>query len=114
MVDGSIRETWLVIEDQRHGILAWNVCGRNDDELAPRNLRCELNSGYVAARNFTPDGHTMDDSRKGEVIDILRAAGHLVATFFPWNRLTDESLARHWSYYDAPGKRGKSARMPRI
>src|SRR5580704_16219409 len=112
MVYGLIGEAWLVVQDQRHGILTRNVCSRNDDEFVPGNVRSELQAEYFAARDFTPHGNSVDHSREGEIVNIPCAAGHLVAPFFPWNRLADDRLAKHSAYYDACSGRDKGRKAP--
>ena len=50
MVDGLIREAWLVVDDQRHDILPRNVSRGNDDEFVPGNVRSEFDAEYFTAR----------------------------------------------------------------
>ena len=101
MIDQSVSEARLIIENQRDGILSGNVRGGDDNELVPGNPRWTFDAGDPAARNLTPHGSAMDYSREGEVVNIGAPIVTIVDLSDTWARAAiPETYADHIGYGD--------------
>src|SRR5215469_17131082 len=86
MIHGSIGQAWLILDNQRNAVLSRNILGGHDHKLFPRNTCPKRDLFDLASRNSAPNGRPEQHVGYRYIIDILRAASDLVATFLTRNR----------------------------
>ena len=78
----AVGEAGLIGKDELNVILAGNVDGGDDGELAPVDARVEVDGANEAARNGAAHRGPVPHAFALDVVDIARAAQQLVHAFF--------------------------------
>jgi hypothetical protein len=89
MINDSVGEVRLVIQDQRNVILARNIFGGDDRELVPGNVARKRDVLYASARDRTAHSCAVEHLGKGDVVNIERLAGDFFAPLFARGRFSD-------------------------
>src|ERR1700730_9487503 len=95
MVDHSIRQTRLIVGDQRNDIFPGDIFRRYDHKLVPGGSRAKRDFPDPAPRNLAANGRTIEHGRQGHIIDVLRLSGDLVTSFFGRNGDADDAVMAH-------------------
>ena len=90
MIDAIARQARLVVEDQSDAVGAGNVARRDDDEFRPRDDRIEGYPFDESAWSAAANRGAVEHPRQREIIDVLRRAGDLRASFPPRHGLTQQ------------------------
>ena len=106
MVHDFIRQTGLIVSDQRDAILSGNIFRGNDHEFIPGDAGAECDFPDPAARNPAANGCAEEHVGQDHIVDVLRPAGHLVASLFTRNRIADDGIAVHLASQRASHTRG--------
>ena len=83
MVDLFFGEQGLIFEEERHEVAAWDVFGRDDGELVPRDMVREGDAGDAAARDGGADRGTVEEVGACKVVDIVSLSEELGDGLFP-------------------------------
>ena len=75
MIDHSIRQAGLIVDDERNQIAAGNVFGGDNGELVPGDALAELDRFNRAAGNGTAHRGAKNHARQREIVDIASLAG---------------------------------------
>jgi len=105
MVDDSVCQIGLVIQNQRDVVLAGDVLRGDDREFIPRDFAFKDNPKDAAARARTPERSAIQHAGKGEVVDVAGLPGNLVAPFFSGHRPTDDFCCHFWNPFVRTGAR---------
>ena len=95
MIHYAVRQTWLVVFDQRNAVFARNILGRHNDQLIPSNAWSTANAFDFSARNRAANGGPVKHAGQFHVIDIARLTGDFVQAFSAWNALPDDAAIVH-------------------
>src|ERR1700681_3002982 len=82
MVDELVRKARLIVRNRGNFVLAGNIRGGDDRELAPGNSVPIADAADAPSRNAAAHGYAIDHSGESEIVHILGAAGDLVPPFF--------------------------------
>src|SRR6266516_668931 len=91
MVYYLVGEVRLIVQDQRHIVLARNVFRCNDREFIPGNVAFERDVLDFSVGHRAADSDSVQDIRERQVIDIQSLASDFPAAFFAGNRFADDA-----------------------
>src|SRR5262249_1574310 len=86
MVDGSMGEAGLIVQNKRDAVGAGDIAGAHNNKFVPRNARPEPNVVDAPARNGTPHGRPVDHARELQIVDIPRLASDFCAALLARDR----------------------------
>ncbi len=92
MIHDLIRETGLIVGDQRDDIFPGNILRGDDDKFVPGDSRPKRNVLDLAARNLAANGCAVKHVGQRHIVDVLRLSRDLVAAFFARNRHADDAI----------------------
>src|ERR1700722_19246242 len=95
MVDDFIRETGLIVCDQRDNIFPGDVLRGDHYEFVPCDSWPKADVLNPASRNLAANGGAVNHIRQRHVIHVLRLPGHFFAALFAWDRHPDNTITRH-------------------
>src|SRR5579871_3191305 len=99
MIHRAVGEAGLVIGNECNAIRPRNVLGGDDHELIPGDSGAKRDFPDLAAGNFAAYGCAMEHPGQSDVVDVLRAAGDLVAPLFARNGGADDGLSIHANWF---------------
>ena len=82
MIDDSVGEAGLIVQNQANDVFAGNVFSSNDDIFAPIDARAEGNVLNFAAGDTAAHGGAVQHAGHGDVIHVASRTGDFVAALF--------------------------------
>ena len=93
MTNDALGETGLVLVDQRHDVASRNVVMIDDGETGA--IEIAANADDFAGRNGRSNGASEEQTRKREIVEVLRAPGHFRNALFPEDVCPDRTPPGH-------------------
>jgi hypothetical protein len=95
MVDHPVRETRLIVDDQRNDVFAGDVFGSNDNKFIPGDARTEGDLPDLAAWNLAANRRTIKHSGESHVVDVLGFPGNFIVPFLAGNGNAYDAISGH-------------------
>ena len=95
MVDIPIRQTWLIVVDQRDAILSGDISCGHDHKLVPVNPRTKAYFLDSAAGNLAANSGAIEHVGQHHVIYVARFSGDFVESFLARNGRADDLITVH-------------------
>src|SRR5687767_3300881 len=89
VIDETVGEIWLVVENQRDVICAGHVLSSDDRELIPWYVAAKRDVRDLAARRRTANRRAMQHVRKRQIVDVQRLTRNLLAPLFSRKRFAN-------------------------
>src|ERR1700761_1828324 len=96
MINDLIRETGLIVSDERDAILSGNIFRRNDDEFIPGSAAAERDFYDAAARDPAPNRCSEQHFGQDHIVNVLGPAGYFVASLLTRNGVADDAITAHF------------------
>jgi hypothetical protein len=93
MIDNSIREAGLIVCDQRDVVFSGDILRGYDNKIVPVKSGTKVYFFDLASWDLAAYRGAVNHSGQGNVIDIPRLSGDLVAAFFSRRRVSDDPIA---------------------
>ena len=97
VIDFSRREARLIVGEQEHTVFSGNIRGGYHGDSFPWHARIKMNFAKDAAGNGAAHGDAEQGVRTVEIIDVSRAAGHLLASLFAGDGPADLAMIHWWA-----------------
>jgi hypothetical protein len=108
MPDGALRQTRLIVVDERHDVSAWDVAVVDRGESGGVEIQPDVED--LAGWNRGPNRAAVQQIRKREVVDVPRGAGDLVDALLAKHVAADRGARGHRArlccFFQAPGNDG--------
>src|SRR5882757_6965364 len=100
MIYYLVRQTGLIVRDQRNAILSADIFRRDDYKSVPSNARPERDVPDFPPRNLAADRGAVEHPWQRHVVDVLGLPGDLLAAFLARHRCAHDLFTGALLIYD--------------